>query len=154
MTGMTTCQKCGGIADPPASGCPYGAGCGPVPQPGAATAPGAAPASAPWARPAWAWLRVGAVGEPIAVADGARIVLGHMSEDDMMAAAFRAYDDVKGYHAAFVVHNGRVELRDLKSRHRTYVGDRVMPSGGVATFELPVMIRLGRSCYVRLDLTP
>jgi hypothetical protein len=98
-----------------------------------------------------ALLIIGATNVPIPVEPG-EVILGRLSSDDRIGKALNAHDDVSRFHTALTVRGSRVEVRDLGSMHGTWTEDnRRLAAKVTEYFELPVMLRLGPSCYVRVE---
>jgi pSer/pThr/pTyr-binding forkhead associated (FHA) protein len=176
------CAQCGHVVDANLTNCPYchhplgtHGGAAPTPDP-----PAARPAAPPRPEPepprrptteaapqippprsrnratvevaGGCVLRVDASGEPVRINAGEPVVLGRESPNDLIGEALNVYDEVSREHAVIVVSGGKVEVSDRNSTNGTRVGQVDLADGGSLVADLPVTLRLGGVCDVRLDL--
>lgn len=97
-------------------------------------------------------LRVGASGDPIRINANEPVLLGRESPHALISEALDDYHEVSREHAVIVASRGKVEVTDKGSMNGTRVAQVDLAAGGSLVADLPVTIRLGDVCDVRLDL--
>jgi len=92
--------------------------------------------------------------EPFPLEEGVTVTLGRKGQIVQIAEALNRFDDVGRYHAHLTLRNGWVEIADQNSKNGVRIGDDLLPRGGRRNVAVPVTIRLGRDCVIRIEARP
>lgn len=87
----------------------------------------------------------------VRLAEGMTVTLGRLGQVEPIAAALNWFDDVGRDHAHITLRGAEIEVEDQNSKHGTWVNGEQLTRGRKRAFELPVDIRLGRDCVLRIE---